>query len=487
MKKNFLFRSCLVAAVALTAAACSDDADLGKVDTDKLNVPDGSVVYVTDAEGKRKFSSIEFRDATTTQLWVHSPKAVAADCNVTFAYDPSVLADYNSANATEYKAVPQGVVSFAGNGSATIAAGTTTASVEYTLTSDGSLTYTDTYVLPLRVTISGGAQLGKTDETRLIFVRDLSNLPDATKYVNDGNGNMVEGVKMFNCIEVNGTNPLCTMAFTLDRSGKHLYDAVILFSSNINFDSETGRVYIFHNENVQHVLDNADKYLRPLKERGIKVILSVLGNHDKSGVANLSDATAKDFAKQIKNCCDAYDLDGVMLDDEYSDYETNPVPPGFVAPSVDALSRLFYEIKKVQPERLNITYAFARAAYMNPVRDLETGELVNPGDYVDFAFANYPDTPTSNPIINNYAGISNRQLGYCSMQFAQGGSYLWSKNALQSTYAAGYGCHLVFAMSLESNTFPATNNDRFQALGNAAEVFYGESIVWDGNTYGKDW
>ena len=50
MKKNFLFRSCLVAAVALTAAACSDDADLGKVDTDKLNVPDGSVVYVTDAE-----------------------------------------------------------------------------------------------------------------------------------------------------------------------------------------------------------------------------------------------------------------------------------------------------------------------------------------------------------------------------------------------------------------------------------------------------
>ena len=176
-----------------------------------------------------------------------------------------------------------------------------------------------------------------------------------------------------------------------------------------------------------------------------------------------------------------------MLDDEYSDYETNPVPPGFVAPSVDALSRLFYEIKKVQPERLNITYAFARAAYMNPVRDLETGELVNPGDYVDFAFANYPDTPTSNPIINNYAGISNRQLGYCSMEFAQGGSDLWSKNALQSTYAAGYGCHLVFAMSLESNTFPATNNDRFQALGNAAEVFYGESIVWDGNTYGKDW
>ena len=85
MKKNFLFRSCLVAAVALTAAACSDDADLGKVDTDKLNVPDGSVVYVTDAEGKRKFSSTEFRDATTTPLSVHSPKAVAADCNVTFS------------------------------------------------------------------------------------------------------------------------------------------------------------------------------------------------------------------------------------------------------------------------------------------------------------------------------------------------------------------------------------------------------------------
>lgn len=488
MKKN-LFKYLIMGALAVAAVSCdNDDVCLGAVDNDRLEVPGNDVVYITDHQGNRHFTSVEFRDNATFTLNVISPNPLAADATVNFSIDPQALADYNTAHSTSYEALPASAVSFAGSGDASIAAGSSSASVSYTLTSDGSLDPGKTYAFAVRATISGGAQLGATDATRVIFVRDLTAIPSATKYVTDADGNLVEGVKMFNCIEANNTNPLQTLSLTLRNSGKPLYDAVILFSSNINFDSSTGEVYIFHNENVRAILDNTTKYLKPLRDRGIKVILSILGNHDKSGVANLNDATARKFAQQIKQCCDAYGLDGVMLDDEYSNYETNPVPPGFVAPSVDALSRLYYEIKKAMPDRWTISYGFARAAYMNPVRDLETGATVNPGTYMDYVFANYPDTPTSNPLISNYPGITPRQLGYCSQEFHQGGSLLHFKSELKSTYAAGYGCNLVFAQDLNTNANPAeAGNTRWQALQDMAEVFYGDEVVWDGTRYTKDW
>lgn len=486
MKKSLLFKSLIMASFAMAAVACSDDVDLGQTDTDRIETPDGDVVYITDHKGNRQFTNVEFRNTATYNLNLNTPKALAQDCNVTFTIDPQVLTDYNASNGTSYAQLPASVVAFANGGSATIAAGQTKASIDYVLTSNGELDHNTTYAIPVRATIAGGAQLGSVDATRVILVRDLTKLPDATKYVKDDKGNLVEGVKVFNCIEVNGTNPLQTMQVTLKESGKPLYDAVILFSSNINYNAETGRVYIYHNENVQAVLDNADKYLKPLRERGIKVILSVLGNHDKSGVANLGPEAAKDFAQQVKLCCDVYGLDGVMLDDEYSNYETNPVPPGFVAPSVDALSRLYYEIKKAMPDRWTVSYGFARAAYMNPVVD--NGVTYNPGDYMDYVFANYPDTPSSNPLIDTYKGITVKQLGYCSMEFAQGGSLIHSKEELQSTYAAGYGCSLVFAQDFTTNTKPNdASNDRWQALQDMAEVFFGEEIVFDGKTYTADW
>ena len=166
---------------------------------------------------------------------------------------------------SSYVALPADMVSFAGNGVATLSAGSTSTSVEYTITSDGSLDPSATYVLPVRVSVTdGNASLGSVDATRIIFVRDLTALPDATKYVRDADGNLVPGIKVFSCMEVNDTNPLNNLSFTLknaeiaDNNGKPLVDALIIFSANINYNPETGRVYIFNNENVQALLDNRE-------------------------------------------------------------------------------------------------------------------------------------------------------------------------------------------------------------------------------------
>lgn len=484
--KNLFFKSCLMSTLALAAISCDDDVSLGAVDTGKLDVPTENVVYITDADGQRLFSSIDFANTYTSQLNVNTPKGFDSDCSVTFTYDAEVLTNYNADNGTDYPALPESVVTFANGGTVALPAGSTKASVDFKLTSSNSLNATTVYALPLRATINGNAQLGEVDATRIIFVRDITGLPTATKYVKDAQGQLVEGIKMFNCIEVNGTNPLNTMTFALANSGKPLFDAVILFSSNINYDATTQKVYVYNNENVQAVLDNTDKYLKPLRDRGIKVILSILGNHDRAGVANLSDENAKIFAQEVKAMCDEYGLDGVMLDDEYSDYST--VWPGFVANGVKPLSRLYYELKKAMPDRWMLTYAFGSARRMVNVTDLETGETATPSDFIDFAFANYPDTPTSNPISTNYGGLDKKRIGYCSMEFAQG--QLWASGDDLKTIEVdgGYGCHLVFACGPDNtNNENASGKARLDALQRCAKTFYGEDLVWDGKLYSKDW
>ena len=102
----------------------------------------------------------------------------------------------------------------------------------------------------------------------------------------------------------------------LKYSGKLFFDDIILFSSIINYFAESGRVYVLNNPNVQFLLDNNEQFLQPLRKRGMKVILGILGNHDAAGVAQLSDMGCREFAKELAAYCNAYTLDGVGFDDE---------------------------------------------------------------------------------------------------------------------------------------------------------------------------
>ena len=144
--------------------------------------------------------------------------------------------------------------------------------------------------------------------------------------------------KGFLFFEVNGTNPLNALTFKLEN-GKLLWDAVVLFAANINWDAAAGRAYVNCNPNVQFLLDNNETYLQPLRKRGIKVLLGLLGNHDQSGLAQLSEIGARDFAAEVAEYVYAYNLDGVNYDDEYS---TSPdlSNPYFASRSQEAAARL---------------------------------------------------------------------------------------------------------------------------------------------------
>lgn len=462
MKINkFLTYGLLTAVAAASLTACEDDVMLGQADISNIGVPD-QVVYVTDKDGKRIYTSVDLHGTENVPLYVNTLSKLDHDCDVAFTYDATAVAQYNAVNGTSYEAVPESMISLANGGVTRLQAGASVSEpMTVTITSDGSLDSDKGYVVPLRATVNGGAQLTKNSATRLIFVKDLTGMPDATKYVLDANGNEVPAVRTMMCMEVNDMNPLECSSYSLKNSGKTYYDAIMLFAANINYNEETGRVYVSMNENVSAILANRDHYLQPLQDRGMKVYLSILGNHDRANVNNLADETARYYAQEIKAICDVYKLDGVFYNSEYGKPIT-PAPPGFVSPSTAAAARLFYEVKKLQPERDNIIYTY-------DFYSLPTVDGAQPGEYMDFIWTNYGGSSVN---VNNFPGVPKFNCGIYSWEFSMGSTY----GDLSSLRNQGYGLHVHFG-----------NRMRQSAMQSSARALYDDELVYDGKVYTKDW
>lgn len=283
-------------------------------------------------------------------------------------------------------------------------------------------------------------------------------------------------IQIISCMEVNNTNPLNNLSLTLSSTGEPLIDMVILFSSNINVDRETGEVEITHNENVTHLLENRQKYLQPLKDKGMKVILSILGNHDESGVANLDEQTAQAFAQKIKNTCETYDLDGVFFDDEYSAYQT-PVPPGFVTPSNQAAARLCYETKLAMPSKLVMVYVYSRTGNFAGTNAIPQAEA---GEYIDYALHDYLQ---SYDLTNYYPGLPRSGWGMSSAEYAL--NRYPTTTALNNLRAGGYGAHMIFSFDPTRSNF---SSNQQPALENLATILFDDQLVVDQTQiYAKDW
>ena len=87
-------------------------------------------------------------------------------------------------------------------------------------------------------------------------------------------------------IETNDVNPLNAGDYMLE-DGTAFFDIVELFASNINKD-KNGNPTLFLNDKLANILENGgvEKYVRPLQEKGIRVLLSVIGNWQHIGLAN---------------------------------------------------------------------------------------------------------------------------------------------------------------------------------------------------------
>lgn len=432
--------------------SCSESIDVAGVDEQQYELNTQPLAFITDKYGASHADSLFFSDQGATDFYVNLTHAATASQTLSVAYDVTALNNYNLANGTKYEALPENLVAISGE--ATVAAGASkSAPVKVSYQSAEQLKLNGTYAIPLVVKGGNGVQPSAEKGEFVLLLKDITKMPDCHKE---------NGLQVINCMEINDGNPLYSLSFTLEKSGKFFFDQVILFSGNINYNAETGEVYNYNNDNISHVLNYKEKYLEPLQRKGMKVILGILGNHDRSAITNLSDEGCRLFAKELKAKLDAYNLDGIFLDDEYSKPGNYP---GFV--TYNNASRLCYELKKAMPDKLVQVYVYGGTSSISAV------EGKQPGEFVDYGIHDYG---RNFDLGSNYPGMDKKGMIMSSIECARG--YASPESDYRSIRENGYGGTMVFGLT------PARTN--LNVLNSVARAFYDDTIKL-GEKIEKDW
>ena len=470
LKYSFLPLALMLGGLAFTA--CTDDIEGGKpVDEgayDAVKRVDGMLLDVTSNKNE---SVIELRsDKHQTEVFFRLTKAPQKGVDVKIEMDPAYLETYNAEHGTEFELFPAADVAIDREGKLLLAPDEIrSVGVGVTLTAGDELQADATYVLPLKATSSTeGITLSEKAQHAVYLVKDLRAQSDSYKGP--------DAVKNVCYFEVNDTNPLNALEFVLEDSGKLFFDEVVLFSANINYNAETGRVYVLNNPNVQFLLDNNEQFLQPLRKRGIKVILGILGNHDAAGVAQLSDMGGREFAKELAAYCYAYNLDGVGFDDEYSN-SPDLSNPWFTSPSGEAASRLLYETKKAMPDKTVMVY-YLGAIYSNSIVPVDG---VLPGEYVDYAVADYGQVTAP------MQGMTLKQCAGMSIELNRGSGDS-SESLARQQKEAGYGYYMFFALG-HTTSLVSDFADYKRQVGRCQTVargLYDEELLMPEYYYAKD-
>ncbi|WP_208603018.1 endo-beta-N-acetylglucosaminidase H [Pedobacter steynii] len=254
-------------------------------------------------------------------------------------------------------------------------------------------------------------------------------------------------------VEVNNNNILNVGNYTLKNGGQQLFDIAIIFAANINYNTTTKKAVLFNNDKVTKVLSNKATYIKPLQDKGIKVLLSILGNHQGAGFCNFtSRASAKEFAQQLSNAVTTYNLDGIDFDDEYAEYGVN----GTTQPNDSSFVMLVQELRKLMPTKLITFYYYGPAASRVQWNGQRVGDNVNYSWNANYGSFSAPNVPPMGKAVLGPAAV---WINHTSASTA--------KSLAQSTKNQGYGVYLAYDL-------PGTNMATY--LSSFSTVLYGDSV-----------
>ncbi|WP_296109349.1 glycosyl hydrolase family 18 protein [uncultured Alistipes sp.] len=151
-------------------------------------------------------------------------------------------------------------------------------------------------------------------------------------------------------VETNDVNPLNAGDYVLPN-GEPYADIVELFAANIHKRTVNGvtEPVLYLNDKMTNLMENGGylNYIKPLQDKGIKVLLTVLGDWQGIGVANMNDTQATQFAQILAYTVERYGLDGIGFDDEYANYNTALVNGSF--------GNIILKLRNLMPEGKLIT------------------------------------------------------------------------------------------------------------------------------------
>lgn len=339
-------------AAGLSVASCSDDIVIDNVDeSDWSSFKTNFALLQSVKNPTRAAQTVELRGDADVEAYVKLTKAIDAPVSVNLEVAADLVAVYNAENYTEYELFPVANVSIGGPA---VVGKWQTESAPVTISFTGQAVEEGTYLLPVRATASAkDAVVSESSQVIYYFVKVMGSIPDNTKIVPGSNPE--RAIHTLCYVEVNGADLRNVGIYELANSGKKFFDMCVIFAANIKCDSN-GRVYLHINENITHILNHADVYIKPLQDQGIKVIMGLLGGGDFTGFASLRGESLRDFAQQVKNLVDVYNLDGVDFDDEWSSYDTSAT--SMWAPSGTQLARLIIETRRILPDKIITVFEY---------------------------------------------------------------------------------------------------------------------------------
>ena len=259
--------------------------------------------------------------------------------------------------------------------------------------------------------------------------------------------------KMVVYVETNDVNPLNAGDYTMS-DGTTFVDIVELFASNIHKD-DNGDPTLFLNDKLTNVLENggAATYVAPLQTKGIKVLLTVLGDWQGIGVANMTDAQSTKFATILAYVVNRYGLDGIGFDDEYANYSGSLVSNSY--------AQIIKKLHALMPsDKLITVFDWGNTSQI----DAEASACI------DFAYHGY----FGSYVEYTSSGITGMTASKWSPISFNLGNY--NSTATAESYAErasddGYGAMMCFNLRTRSERDPLS---MFQALSNGA---YGGSTI----------
>lgn len=434
--------------------SCADDLDVGtQFDKEMYNGVYENNAYLRDGKSNKVSNIVElYGEIYQTSVKLGLSKAPVTETSARVKIDAAYLAAYNKVHGTEFELYPENLISFANEGKLVVNAAAKSAEVNMAIQAGEALQEDKTYAIPVVISEHSNDLVVNDENGSCIYlVKDMRKAGDAYK-----GDDVVQGYLFF---EVNDVNPLNALSFKLEN-GRFLWDVVVLFAANINYDADAGRPKVQCNPNVQYLLDNNETFLQPLRRRGIKVLLGILGNGDMTGVAQLSTQGAKDFARELAQYCKVYNLDGVNYDDEYSK-SPDLDNPALTNRSSAAAARLCYETKQAMPDKLVTVFDYSYMGIHGYPTEIE-GKTIK--EWVDISVPNYgsSSSPAGDMTMKQCAGLA--------MEFNGGWNSL-SASTAQGLKERGYGWFMGFAAN------PKLYGDIFSRLSGGGTVLYGSEVA----------
>jgi hypothetical protein len=268
----------------------------------------------------------------------------------------------------------------------------------------------------------------------------------------------VSGPKGVCYVEVNN-NDIRNVGNYYLSTGQQLFDIAIIFAANINFNTTTQKAELFFNTQVTNVLSNKATYIQPLQAKGIKVLLSILGNHQGAGICNFPDqASATAYAQLLSNAVTTYGLDGIDFDDEYADYGNN----GTGQPNSSSFVYLVTALRQLMPTKIISFY------YYGPAASRLSFNGVTVGSKVDYSWNAIYGTYS----VPNVPGLAASNLGPAAIDIQSTSSSTAASLATQ-TVNNSYGIYLYYNLP---------NADSHTYLTSVSNALYGKATTFSTGT-----